>query len=53
MPDSNQMFGKSSGDTPDFIFFILRMNNNCKSHNSANQSDFSKPTSVINLYSQS
>ena len=21
MPDSNQMFGKSSGDTPDFFFF--------------------------------
>ena len=23
MPDSNQMFGKSNGDTPDFLFFNL------------------------------
>ena len=22
MPDSNQMFGKSSGDTPDFLFYL-------------------------------
>ena len=26
MPDSNQMFGKSSGDTPDFFIFVRRKN---------------------------